>query len=321
MIPLAETKPGFGAGHEATPIFKLVREDEKIGQAQSMNTELATLAEICIALDEDRFRLFAQKIVPTEGECSSDAPNYELLVRMVDRDGALVPPVRFIGTAERYGIMPEVDRWVLSEALLRRDMEICRLPNFSISINLSAQSLNDPAFLPFFTKVMANTCLPANRITIEITETALIENLKAASIVLDQVRALGCRVALDDFGVGLSSFHYIKNFKVDYIKIDGSFARNIARSPADLAIVKAINTMAHDLDIETVAEFVEDLDVLERLRELKVDFGQGYALGRPGPLEEMMEAARDEKPKQLKEVPRVKRTVRARRVQRARQVA
>jgi len=277
--------------------------------APAPETGRISLTEILAALDENRFRLFAQKIIPTqEGSRSNGGPNYELLLRMVDPQGKLVMPIDFIPTAERNNIMADIDRWVLREALLRCDERIARMPNFSISINLSAQSLNDPRFPGFLQDVMAKTCLPPNHVTFEITETALIDNLQGAAALLEQLRGMGCRIALDDFGVGLCSFYYLKYFKVDYIKIEGSFVRNIDSCAVDLAIVKAINQMAHDLKIQTVAEFVKDAAVLKRLRELKVDFSQGYGVGMPGPLEDLLQAAQEEKPQ------RIRKTTRARKV-------
>ena len=254
-----------------------------------------TLAEVRAALDEGRLRLFAQKIVPTlEGRASNGGPSHELLLRLLDPDGKAVPPIDLITTAEHHNLMAEVDRWVLQEALLYCGEEIARTPGCCISINLSAQSLNDLRFLPFFHDMMELSSLSPHRVTLEITETALIHNLAEAGALLDEVRALGCRIALDDFGVGLSSFHYLKCFKVDYIKIEGSYVQNIATSPVDLAIVRAINQMAHDLGIETIAEFVKDDAVRQRLLELDVDFSQGFGVGMPAPLEELLEVARQE---------------------------
>jgi EAL domain-containing protein (putative c-di-GMP-specific phosphodiesterase class I) len=242
-------------------------------------------------------RLYAQRIAPTEeGRKPNGGPSHELLLRLVDTDGNVVPPMDLITTAEHHNLMAEVDRWVLREALLYCGEEIARTPDFCVSINLSAQSLNDLRFLPFFHDVMSLSSLPANRVTFEITETSLIHNLAAAGALLEEIRKLGCRIALDDFGVGLCSFHYLKCFKVDYIKIEGSFVQNIVTSAVDLAIVKAINQMAHDLGIETIAEFVKDSAVRQKLVEIRADFSQGYGVGMPEPLEKAMQAAKDEPP-------------------------
>jgi EAL domain-containing protein (putative c-di-GMP-specific phosphodiesterase class I) len=278
------------------PRLKIRDGDRKYRPVRSLHESHMTLAQVRAALDEGRLRLFAQRIVPTrEGASANAGPSHELLLRLINPDGKVVPPVDLISTAEHHNLMAEVDRWVLHEALLYCGEEIARTPGFSISINLSAQSLNNLRFLPFFREVMKLSSLPPNRVTFEITETALIHNLAAAGALLDEVRALGCRIALDDFGVGLSSFHYLKCFKVDYIKIEGSYVENIATSPVDLAIVKAINQMAHDLGIGTIAEFVKDEAVRQRLVELNVDFSQGFGVGMPAPLEEMLEAARRER--------------------------
>jgi len=286
----------------AAPLGRIRDGDQKYRAAPSLHEGNMTLAGVRAALDEDRLRLYGQKIVPTEaGRPGNGGPSYELLLRLMDRDGKVVPPVDLITTAEHHNLMAEVDRWVLREALLRYGAEIASTPNFFVSINLSAQSLNDLRFLPFFREVMAGSKLPSNRVTFEITETSLIHNLAAAGELLQELRSLGCRIALDDFGVGLCSFHYLKCFKVDYIKIEGSFVQNIVTSPVDLAIVKAINQMAHDLGIETVAEFVKDNAVRERLLELHVDFSQGYGVGMPTPLDVLLKAAKQETLRKVKE--------------------
>jgi EAL domain-containing protein (putative c-di-GMP-specific phosphodiesterase class I) len=271
--------------------------DQKYRALPSLRGGPMTLADVRTALDDGRLRLYGQRIDPTveERPCNG-GPSHELLLRLVDPEGKVVPPMDLITTAEHHNLMAEVDRWVLREALLYCGEEIARTPDFCISINLSAQSLNDLRFLTFFRETMELSSLPPNRVTFEITETSLIHNLAAAGALLEEIRSLGCRIALDDFGVGLCSFHYLKCFKVDYIKIEGSFVQSIVTSPVDLAIVKAINSMAHDLGIETIAEFVKDSAVRQKLVELNVDFSQGYGVGMPQPLEDLLKAAKEEKP-------------------------
>jgi EAL domain-containing protein (putative c-di-GMP-specific phosphodiesterase class I) len=271
--------------------------DEKYRAGPSLQGGRMTLADVRAALDNGSLRLYAQRIDPTEeGRAPNGGPSHELLLRLIEADGKVAPPMDLITTAEHHNLMAEVDRWVLREALLYCGEEIARTPDFCVSINLSAQSLNDLRFLQFFREVMALSSVPANRVTFEITETSLIHNLAAAGALLEEIRTLGCRIALDDFGVGLCSFHYLKCFKVDYIKIEGSFVQNIVTSAVDLAIVKAINQMAHDLGIETIGEFVKDKAVREKLVELKVDFSQGYGVGKPEPLDELLKASREEPP-------------------------
>ncbi|RXH58694.1 EAL domain-containing protein [Granulicella sibirica] len=245
--------------------------------------ELHMAAEIGEALAGNRFVLFAQKILPL----GPDTHTYcEILLRMVDHDGSFISPSAFIPAAERYDLMLEVDRWVLREILGRLGSELMLHPNLVLSINLSAHSLNDPGFLAFFLDLLTLSGVPSSRLILEITETALINNLATASTVVEQLRLLGCRVALDDFGAGLSSFSYLRSFRVDLIKIEGRFVRNMLENPVDLTIVRSINQIAHEL--HTVAEFVEDQDTADMLKTLGIDFGQGYALGRPEPIMDLL---------------------------------
>jgi EAL domain-containing protein (putative c-di-GMP-specific phosphodiesterase class I) len=160
-----------------------------------------------------------------------------------------------------------------------QDVQLC--------INLSGNSLNDPRFLPFFLDVLEHSVLPPTALTLEITETSLINNLSTAGTIIETLRSVGCKIALDDFGKGFSSFSYLRNFTVDFIKIDGSFVRDITHSPVDFAIVKAINNIAHEIKSQTVAEFVESESIMAMVRELGIDFAQGYGLGRPEPIEQI----------------------------------
>ena len=253
------------------------------GQAggEENHRELHMAAEIGEALAQNRFALFAQKILPL----GPDTRIYcEILLRMIDHDGSFISPGAFIPAAERYDLMLEVDRWVLREILGRISPDLILHPNLVVSINLSAQSLNDPGFFAFFLDLLTRSEIPATRLILEITETALINNLATASTIVEQLRLLGCRVALDDFGAGLSSFGYLRNFRVDLIKIEGRFVQNMLQNPVDLTIVRSINHIAHELNTLTVAEFVEDQNTAEMLKTLGIDFGQGYALGRPEPI-------------------------------------
>jgi len=257
-------------------------EDEAGG---ARHREIIMATEIRDALCEGRFRLHAQRI---EAMRPGPRQHYELLLRMVGRDGGLISPALFIPVAERYDLMAEIDRWVLTEVLRHQAPALAAAGNISVAVNISAQSLNDPCFLPFFLKLLKLSRLPPELITLEITETALISNLLAAGAILDNIRRLGCRIALDDFGAGLSSFGYLRAFRVDAIKIDGTFIRNLHGSPIDLAIVKSITRIAREIGAETVAEFVEDRQVLEYLREIGVDAAQGYAIAAPVELDMLL---------------------------------
>ena len=195
----------------------------------------------------------------------------------------------FVVVAERYNLMIQIDRWVITEILLHYDKKLSALEDTKFSINLSANSLNDAAFLPFLISTIQKSALSPKRICFEITETAAMEHISRTIETVHQLQEMGCAVALDDFGVGLSSFNYIKNFFVDIIKIDGSFVKHIADQAVDKTIVKTINDMAHSLGIKTVAEYVENQDILKVISELGVDYAQGYGIGKPVPLSTLID--------------------------------
>ncbi|MGY8526176.1 diguanylate cyclase [Paracidovorax citrulli] len=267
------------------------RRDES--DARRHHRELQVAAGIHSALEANRFRLFAQEI-RSLGDPGTDAAeacrsHVEILVRMVDEQGELVMPGAFIPAAERYDLMGHVDRWVIRHVLQEFGPRLQAMPGLSISINLSANSLGEPFLLPFLHAELKHSVLPASRIRLEITETALINNMAAANRLVAEMRKAGCTVALDDFGAGLSSFAYLKQFPVDYLKIDGSFIRNLASSAVDREIVSSINDIGHRLGILTVAESVEDEQTLQVLRTIGVDYAQGYAIGRPMPLEDFLD--------------------------------
>ncbi|RMK80019.1 diguanylate cyclase [Pseudomonas aeruginosa] len=243
------------------------------------------------ALENDRFQLQAQEIVPVGPRRDGDR-HYELLLRLYDPDGQMTPPGAFIPAAERFNLMASIDRWVINEALINFGARIAAVEGLSIGINLSGNSLNDPLFLPYLLDRIEHSPLRPERLYFELTETALMNQLSVASRIVAKLRDLGCKVALDDFGSGLSSFNYLKNFVVDVIKIDGSFVRNLDKSPVDQAIVDSINQIAHRLGAVTVAEFVESREILDHLARLGVDFAQGYAVGRPQPFATVLDQLR-----------------------------
>ena len=202
---------------------------------------------------------------------------------MTARSGGLSPPMAFIPAAERYNLMHLIDRWVVRNSL--RQFADYRAPGiWQISINLSAQSLCDDDFLQFLLEEVEDANLPPEHLCFEITETAAIANLTRAIAFMRRMKALGCRFSLDDFGSGLSSFGYLKTLPVDYLKIDGSFVRDIGEDPIDLALVESINQIGHILGIETIAEYVENDEIRRQLEEIGVDYLQGYGIARPEPL-------------------------------------
>jgi EAL domain-containing protein (putative c-di-GMP-specific phosphodiesterase class I) len=208
--------------------------------------------------------------------------HYELLLRLKDEAGRIVAPNDFIAAAERYGITPAIDRWVIenafrwlvSEADEREKLNLC-------SINLSGQSLGDDKFLPFVIDQFHRSGLDASKICFEITETAAVASFSQANRFIQALKELGCKFALDDFGTGLSSFGYLKHFPVDFLKIDGSFVREILRDPIDREMVRSINEIGHLTGKQTIAEFAENAEIIQMLTSLGVDYAQGYGVAQP----------------------------------------
>jgi len=247
--------------------------------------EMQWLPRINRAMDENRMQLYYQKIANVRDGDVMGGTQYELLLRMVDEHGTIVPPQAFIPAAERYNLMPNVDRWVIRHALDWITRHAAQVRDVStIYINLSGQSLNDDKFLDFVTKQIKRLDGLGIKIGFEITETAAIANLSRAMHLMGTLKNLGCSFALDDFGSGMSSFAYLKNLPVDKIKIDGVFVRDMLFDRVDYAMVEAINRIGHLMGIQTVAEFVENEAILQRLKELGVDYAQGYGIHRPEPL-------------------------------------
>ena len=256
--------------------------------------EMNWFSRLTRSLEEDRFVLHCQRVVPLADPGESEY--IELLLRMRDEGGRLVPPTAFIPAAERYHLMGRIDGWVVKRALNCLATHAASrapwqtLPRFGI--NLSGMSLGDPAFCEFVHEQFASTGVAGDRVCFEITETAAISNLGNAARAMHRLRDLGCRFALDDFGSGLSSFAYLKSLPVDYLKIDGSFVRGSGTDPVDHAVVDAIQRLARAVGARTIAECVEDEATLERLRGLGIAFGQGYGLHRPEPYPSLAERMR-----------------------------
>lgn len=236
------------------------------------------------ALDEERFCLYAQNIAPLQGD-KHKGMHFEVLLRLRDESGQILAPSHFIPAAERYGLMPSVDRWVISKTLqtLSQQSGYAKLVD-TCSINLSGSSLDDEALLEFITAQMQYYGIAPQILCFEITETSAIGNLSNARRLIQALRAMGCRFALDDFGVGMSSLTYLKQLPVDYLKIDGGFVRDMLQDRGDHAMVEMINRIGQTLGKKTVAEFVESREIAEELMSMGVDYVQGYAIARPQPL-------------------------------------
>jgi diguanylate cyclase (GGDEF)-like protein len=257
------------------------------GDAAERHQEMLWVARINRALEEERFELYYQPIVPT-GAAEGHWPHYELLLRMRDERGQIVPPTAFIPAAERYNLMPSLDRWVISHTL--ETLAYRGAPGtapYMLAINLSGTTLNDARFLDFVLDEITAAGIVPGAICFEITETAAIANLERVVSFMRALKARGCRFSLDDFGTGLSSLTYLKNLPVDYVKIDGQFVRNVLRDGADECVVESIARMARAFKIEAIAERVESRDVMKRLGELGVAFAQGFFIAVPQPVSEL----------------------------------
>ena len=251
--------------------------------ASLRHEEMKWVTRITSAVEENRLELFYQPIIGIGKENSNSRGHYELLLRMRDEHGKLVMPDMFIPAAERYNLMSKLDRWVIHEALTQLadrnpDSDTAR---FTIAINLSGSSLSEDRFLEYVIDELEKQKLPADAICFEITETAAISNLSRVIHFMQVLKKLGCKFSLDDFGSGLSSFTYLKNLPVDYLKIDGQFIHNVADDSVDQSMVMAIHQVGKAMGIETIAERVESKEVLDKLSELGVEFAQGYYIARP----------------------------------------
>jgi len=259
--------------------------DEDDAEFIRRHDEMNWVVRIQKTLEEDRFQLFAQAIQPL----APGAPRglyFEVLLRLVEEDGALHLPSDFLRAAERYGLMPAIDRWVIRRALetLAARPAAWLQGLATCAVNLSAVSLGDDGFLPFVEEALSRSRVPPGKICFEITETAAIENLGRARRILARLARRGVRFALDDFGTGMSSYGYLREIPVSILKIDGKFVQDMVNDPLDHALVESINQVGHAMGLATVAEAVSSAAAVERLRALGVDYAQGHWIGPPHPL-------------------------------------
>jgi len=280
VLRMADAACYLAKDHGRNRVHVFSPEDQELAQRQG---EMGWIGRIRKALEEDRFILYSQPILPLSPSLHAKT-HCEILLRLKDENDQIVPPIVFIPAAERYGLMPAIDRWVIRNALaLHAQRAKMGVEDEMYAINLSGTSMGDVDFLPFVREQFQLTRVPPQSICFEITETAAIANLAKAAVLIRTLRDLGCRIALDDFGSGMSSFSYLKHLPVDYLKIDGSFVKDMDKNPIDHAMVEAINRVGQVMRIETIAEFVESEETLQRLKLMGVDFAQGYAIGKPAP--------------------------------------
>lgn len=251
--------------------------------------EMDWASRITYALDHNQFVLYKQSVVPvTAGQ--DEGEHFEVLVRLQEPDGEIIPPGAFIPAAERYQLMASIDRWVIHNTLrlLSQNRDVLRNTS-TCAINLSGNSLSENGLLDFIKSQVREFDIPFSKLCFEITETSAIADLANVRKLIDNLHSYGCRFSLDDFGSGLSSFAYLKELPVDYLKIDGFFVKDIVYDSMDLAMVEAINQVGHALGIRTIAEFVENEDILQLLRDIGVDYAQGYGIEKPSPLLPLVE--------------------------------
>ncbi len=245
--------------------------------------EMAWVQRLHMALEEDRFCLYAQEIAPL-GRTEAGSGHIEILLRLHDEAGRMILPDSFIPAAERYGLMSLIDRWVVQNVF--KIIAQCRAeqrqgPLAMCAINLSGTTIGDEAFLDFLREQFVTYSIPAEMICFEITETSAISNLGSAIRFINELKGLGCHFSLDDFCAGMSSFAYLKHLPVDFLKIDGSFVKDMLDDPINRAMVEVINHIGHVMGKRTIAEFVETPQIEQALLEIGVDYAQGYLIERP----------------------------------------
>jgi diguanylate cyclase (GGDEF)-like protein/PAS domain S-box-containing protein len=258
----------------------------KHAENETKQNELIWIMNINRAFANNHFRLHQQPLVPLKADDS--IIHYELLIRILDEKDQLILPQKFLPIATRYKLMPAIDRWVVESYFAFYRQKLVNnnfIGSYICNINLSGAFLNDETSLEFLLEQIERYQIPTSHLCFEITETIAIANFNQVIAFVEQLKTRGCSFALDDFGNGLATFNYLKNLPVDFVKIDGSFVRNILINPIDCAIVDSINQIAHLMKIKTVAEFVENEAIFNKLKEIGVDYVQGYWIDRPQPLE------------------------------------
>ncbi len=266
-------------------------QEYELGDAAMMHRHgvMEWVTQLDKALSDDRLMLNCQKIAPVEDKSDISQTHYEILLTMQDELGDIMPPSEFILAAETYNRMTTIDRWVIERVLRWMADHRNDLDDFEgFAINVSGHSVNDETFPDFVLEQFSKTQAPTSKVCFEITETAAIANLDNAIDFMNRMKIIGCRFSLDDFGTGLSSYSYLRNLPVDYVKIDGVFVKDVVDNPGDLAVVRSINEIGHYMGKKIIAEYVENDEILEHMKTIGVDYVQGYGIEKPCPLEELV---------------------------------
>ncbi len=261
-------------------IHRFEKDDENL---LTHENQMQWVSRINIGIEENHFQLYRQKIQSLQGKES--IPHYEILLRLKDKAGEILSPDHFIPAAERYNLMAKLDRWVILNTLEKLGQIKENQPQhfFSCSINLSGQSFCEEGFSCFIIEQIEKAGIPPRCLCFEITETAAVSNLTQAMEFIEKLKFIGCQFSLDDFGSGMSSFTYLKNLPVDYLKIDGYFVKTMLENEIDKAMVSSIHQIGSVMGLKTIAEFVENEQIEEALKIMGVDYGQGYGIGKPEP--------------------------------------
>jgi EAL domain-containing protein (putative c-di-GMP-specific phosphodiesterase class I) len=262
--------------------------------AEQRINEMSVVGMVSRAFQDERFRLYVQPIVPLTGveqeQNHQRVEHYEVLIRMLAPDGEIIPPDVFIPASERYGLMRQMDRWVLSKTFetlqRRRELQLDKVP-VMLGVNLSGASIIEEDLYEFVYEQMKKYQLDPDSVYFEVTETAAIHQLKKAENFIREMKGLGFRFALDDFGSGMSSFSYLKSLPVDYLKIDGQFVVGLVENKIDRAMVKAMQSVSMVMGMESIAECVENEHVVADLKKIGVNYAQGYFFDEPKPIEEV----------------------------------
>ncbi|MFW5991574.1 MAG: EAL domain-containing protein, partial [Halanaerobiaceae bacterium] len=264
--------------------FYLFSEDDQ--NLSRHNLEVNWLPVISKTIEENRFLLHYQPIISAAEPTSHKW--YEILIRMIDEDGNLIMPGDFLPAAERYNMMPAIDRWVVEHFFALYKKHFMKQDNPPVfNINISGTSINEDNFLSFLKEQFDKYSIPPEKICFELTESVAVSNFIRANEFMQELRKTGCKFALDDFGSGFSSFEYLKHLAVDYIKINGSFIQNILSSELDYTMVSSINDITRALELQAIAEYVESENIYNKLIEIGIDYAQGYWIGKPEPLEKL----------------------------------